>query len=261
MHGTRRVEQQWGTVITLDVRDDVGEEAIDACFAWFRRVDDLFSTWRADTEIMRFGRGELGRDEVSAEVEEVLELCESMRCESSGAFDIRVGALPGLDARPGRAPVDPSGLVKGWAVGRAGAMLREAGASCFFVSAGGDLIAAGRPDESPSGWRVGVQHPWERDRVAAVLEIADAVVATSGDYERGDHVIDPRSGRPAEGLASVTVVGPDLAIADAYATAAMVLGPVDGMLWLARRPGYEGLGITDDHRVVSTAGFDRYRVT
>jgi thiamine biosynthesis lipoprotein len=248
-------------MITLDVRDDIDETTIDGCFAWFQRVDDLFSTWRDDTEIMRLGAGTLARADVSAEVEDVLELCEAVRLESAGAFDISVGALPDLDPRPGRAPLDPSGLVKGWAVSCAGAILRDAGATNFYLSAGGDLIAAGHPDESRNGWRVGIQHPWERDRVAAVLEISDAAVATSGCYERGDHVIDPRSGRPAIGLASVTVVGPDLAIADAYATAAMVLGRVEGMVWLAGRVGYEGLGVTDDHRIVTTTGLGRYRIT
>ncbi len=92
-----------------------------------------------------------------------------------------------------------------------------------------------------------------------MLAVTDAAVATSGRYERGDHVIDPRSGLPARGLTSVTVVGPDLALADAYATAALVLGPVDGMLFLGQRVGYEGMGIGDDRAVFTTTGFDRLR--
>jgi len=90
--------------------------------------------------------------------------------------------------------------------------------------------------------------------------VTDAAVATSGRYERGDHVVDPRTGLPASGLASVTVVGPDLAIADAYATAAVALGP-EGMQWLAERPEVEAMAITDERRVVSTPGFDRYRAS
>jgi thiamine biosynthesis lipoprotein len=209
---------------------------------------------------MRIGRGELRAESASAEVREVLALCEQLRLESHGAFDISVGARPEVPSRPGIAPLDPSALVKGWAVARAGTILREAGARAFFVSAGGDLVASGYPNGSHAAWRVGVQHPWERDRVAAVLEITDAAVATSGRSERGDHIFDPRTGRPAVGLASVTVVGPDLAVADAYATAALVLGPVDGMVWLAKRVGYEGMGIGDDRVVTTTPGFDRYRV-
>ncbi len=259
VHGHRHVEEQWGTVITLDVRDEIDDGAIDACFAWFQRVDDLFSTWRPDTEIMQIGRGSLRRADAAPEVREVLDLCDNMMLRSRGTFDIAVGARAGLPPRPGRAPLDPSGLVKGWAIGKAASILRAAGATSFFVSAGGDLVAAGSPGEGV-GWRVGVQHPWERDRVAAVLEISGDAVATSGGYERCDHVVDPRSGLPASGLASVTVVGTDPAIADAYATAALVLGPVEGMRWLEAQSGYEGLGIGDDRTVTTTSGLDRYRV-
>jgi thiamine biosynthesis lipoprotein len=260
MVSVRRAVEQWGTVISLDVRDAVDETAIDACIAWFARVDDLFSTWRDDTEIMRVARGEIAAEQSDPDVRTVLELCEQMRLESDGAFDISFGARARIAPRPGLAPLDPSGLVKGWAVGRAGDLLRASGASTFFINAGGDVLTRGCPADT-DGWRLGVQHPWERDRVAAVLRLTDAAVATSGRYERGDHVIDPRSGLPVAGLASVTVVGPDLAIADAYATAAMVLGPAAGMRWLATRVGYEAMGITDDHAVVLTPGFDRYRVS
>jgi len=122
------------------------------------------------------------------------------------------------------------------------------------------VLVHGRPPGS-DGWRVGIQHPWEREHVAAVLRVTDAAIATSGRYERGDHVLDPRTGLPAAGLASVTVVGADLAVADAYATAAVVLGPEQGMRWLTTRAGYEGMGITDDRALVSTPGFHRHRVS
>ncbi len=259
MPGLRRVEEMWGTVISVDVRDDVDEHAVDACFEWFRRVDELFSTWRNDSEIMQIARGDLRREHASPEVREVLELSEQMRLESNGAFDVTAASrLRGKPAR-GQSPLDPSGIVKGWAVARAGAVLEKAGASRFFVNAGGDVLTRGHPDDAP-GWRVGIQHPWERDRVATVLSVTNAGVATSGRYERGDHVLDPRTGRPATGLASVTVVGPDLAVADAYATAAVVLGPAEGLRWLATRAGYEGMCITDNRSVLLTPGFDRYRV-
>jgi thiamine biosynthesis lipoprotein len=256
----RRVVEQWGTVISIEVRDPLPDCAIDTCVSWFGRVDDLFSTWRDDTEIMRIARGELAVADADPEVRTVLDLCEQMRLESGGAFDISYGAHARVAPRPGLAPLDPSGLVKGWAVGRAGRLLRDAGAANFFINAGGDVLTRGQPVDA-DGWRVGIQHPWERDRVATVLMTSDVAIATSGRYERGDHVIDPRTGTPAAGLASVTVVGADLAVADAYATAAVALGPGDGMRWLATRAGYEAMGITDDQEVVTTPGFSRYRVS
>lgn len=257
----RRIEEQWGTVISVDVRDPIEENVVDACFTWFQRVDDLFSTWRSDTEIMQIARGELLAENASPEVREVLALSEQMRLESNGAFDISFSARANVAPRAGLAGLDPSGIVKGWAVERAGEILRAAGASCFSVNAGGDVLTHGRPAGSPAGWRVGIQHPWDRNRLAAAVAVADGAVATSGRYERGDHVLDPHSGLPSLDLASVTVIGPDLAIADAYATATVVLGPAEGMHWLATRVGFEGMAITQRREVLLTTGFDRYRVS
>jgi FAD:protein FMN transferase len=131
-------------------------------------------------------------------------------------------------------------------------MLVEAGARNLCVHAGGDVRvrgerAPGRP------WRVGIQHPWQRDRVAAVLRTRDLAVATSGSYERGSHVVDPRTGRAPEGVLSVTVLGADLGTADAYATAAFAMG-VEGPAWTARLRDYEALTILSDGRVLSTRG-------
>ena len=254
-----RVEHLWGTAISVEVvdADCVATDTVDALYAWFERVDELFSTWRDDSEISRIGRGELAVADASPAVATVLALCDEVRVLSGGAFDVTFGARARLDPRPGLGPLDPSGLVKGWAVERAAAMLLDAGVRKFCINAGGDVVVRGRPP-AQAAWRIGIQHPWERDKVAAVVCMVDGAVATSGGYERGDHVIDPRTGQPAHGLASVTVVGRDLAIADAYATAAFALGP-DGMTWLAGRADVEAMGITDDRRVVTTPGFEQYR--
>jgi thiamine biosynthesis lipoprotein len=252
-----RVEEIWGTAIGVDVRDRMQSRILDEVFAWFRRVDDLFSTWRDDTEISRLARGELRLEDASVEVREVLRLCESVRDESRGAFDVTFGGDPRVEPRPGFAAIDPSGLVKGWALERAAEMIEGAGGRNFTLNAGGDVLTRGRPAPGTS-WRVGIQHPWTRAAVAAVVEGTELAVATSGRYERGEHIISPVTGRHPTGLMSVTVVGDDLARADGYATAAVVLGH-EGMEWIACVPGVEALGISDDRIVVTTAGFDSYR--
>jgi thiamine biosynthesis lipoprotein len=175
---------------------------IDAArvFAWLRWVDATFSTYRPDSQISRLGRGELG--DPHPLVRSVLARCEELRRETGGRFDVRAG---------GR--LDPSGFVKGWAVQRAAAF----GRGRFLIDAGGDVVLRGT-------WRVGIRHPHEHDRLAAAITVADCAVATSGAYERGPHIVDPRTGRPAYGLDSVTVVGRDLGTVDAYATAAFVGG-------------------------------------
>lgn len=257
--GTKRVEHLWGTAITLDVRDPIGGGLTDDVFRWFKRVDELFSTWRPDSEISRLGAGGLTLDQVSSEVREVLRLCDWVQEESLGAFDIRVGADSRVTAREGLGPIDPSGLVKGWALGRAADLLRAEGVANFAINAGGDVVASGHPRPG-AGWRVGIQHPWERYKVAAVVAVSGLAVATSGRYERGDHIIDPCSGTPATGLMSVTVITADPGLADAYATAALVLGE-DGPTWLSERTTVAAMVIADDRSVTVINDFDAYRVT
>jgi FAD:protein FMN transferase len=255
--GTQRVEPMWGTVISLSVLDAVDPGVIDDVFAWFRRVDDLFSTWRVDTEISRIGRGDLEVADSSPEVRSVLELCEQMRLTTNGAFDISVGASADVEPRPGLAPLDPSGLVKGWALERAVDRLVAAGVSRLCINAGGDVVVRGGVG-GDEPWQIGVQHPWQRDKVAEVLCVMNGAVATSGRAERGDHVIDPRTRRPATALMSATVVASDLAIADALATAAVAYGSI-GAPWLARVPDTAAFAITAAGDVVTTLGLDAYR--
>lgn len=250
-HGPMRVDRVMGTVVTIDVRDPgVDPAAVDAAFDLLWRVDARFSPYRPDSEVSRLVRGEVPEADVAHDLRLLLALCEDLRRTSGGAFDIRAHRP---DGRP-----DPTGIVKGWAVEDASRILDAAGASSYVVSAGGDIVSRGGP--KPGGrWRVGIRHPDDPGRVAAVLGLLDAAVATSGAYERGDHIVDPRTGRPADGLLSVTVVGPSLTLADAYATAAFAMGP-PGVRWAASRTGYEALGITADRQVLSSAGIDRLLV-
>jgi thiamine biosynthesis lipoprotein len=224
--------------VGIDVRDAVDPGAVDSAFAWLRWVDATFSTYRPDSQIARLGRGTLAAEDADPAVREVLARCETLRAETDGFFDPRA---------TGR--LDPSGLVKGWAVDRAAELLERAGARRFCINAGGDaLLRGGEP------WRVGIRHPRRPDRLAGVVEVGDGAVATSGAYERGAHVIDPHTSRPPRGVLSVTVVGPRLATADAYATAAFAMG-VRGPTWTASLDGHEAMTILAGDRVLSTPGF------
>jgi thiamine biosynthesis lipoprotein len=233
-----------GTVVSLDVRDaELPEAALDAAIAWFHDVDARFSTFRDDSEVSRLARGELRESECSRDLREVLGLCTEVERRSGGCFDIHL-----------RGRLDPSGLVKGWSVERAAEMLVRSGARNFLIGAGGDMVARGQPAPGRR-WRVGVRHPQVADQMAAVLEASDLAVATSGSYERGAHILDPRTGRAAEAVLSMTVAGPSLTYADAFATAAFVLGE-EGLGWVAGIAGYAALVITRDRRVAWTPGMD-----
>jgi FAD:protein FMN transferase len=247
--GLHRVETVMGIPVGIDVRDDgVDPAALARAFTHLRAVDAAFSPYRAGSEIRRLDAGTLAPSDARPEVRAVLARCERLRRETGGRFDVRAtGAL------------DPSGFVKGWAVDGAVSILVAAGARNVCVHAGGDVRVRG---ERALGlpWRIGVQHPDERGRLAAVLAAPPAglAVATSGAYERGEHIVDPLSGSPPRGVLSVTVAGPELGTADAYATAAFAMGR-DGPAWTASLRGYEALTILAGGRVLSTPGLAALR--
>jgi FAD:protein FMN transferase len=242
--GSRRVEQIMGMPILVDVRDQaVGDRTLDAVFAWFHAVDARFSTYRPGSEIERINRGELALEDAHPDVREVLGRCEELRLETRGYFDVRL-------ASGGR--IDPSGLVKGWSVDRAAELLEAAGARNYAVSAGGDIRVLGGGLPEPA-WSVGIEHPELPDKIAKALLLDRGAIATSGAYARGAHIVDPHTLRPPQGVLSVTIVGPQLGTADAYATAAFAMGAA-GPAWTARLPqgGYEACTILADGRVLCT---------
>lgn len=244
--GVHRVEQVMGMAILVDIRDPhVSTDAVDSVFDWFRLVDETFSTYKPGSAICRLGRGDLSVADAPPDVAEVLDRCEALRVETSGYFDARATG-----------ELDPSGYVKGWSVERAVASLERAGAKNFAIYAGGDIAVRGRPlpDER---WLVGIRHPHLPDQVAAVIAANDLAIATSGAYARGDHVVDPHTGRPPSGLLSMTIAGRDLAKADAYATAAFAMGSA-GPSWAAGLDGYEAMAITTDETTLSTPGFPAF---
>jgi thiamine biosynthesis lipoprotein len=249
--GAHRIESVMGTVVSIDVRDAaVPAGVIDAAIAWLHEVDERFSPFREDSEISLIGAGILAEADAHPHVRTVLELTDALALETDGAFDARRWRDDGR--------VDPTGLVKGWSIQVAAEALTAAGLHDFSIAAGGDIVARGGPAPGVD-WRVGIRHPDRHDRVAAVLTVRDLAIATSAAYERGAHIRDPRSGRTADGIRSMTVVGPSLTLADAYATAAYVLGR-DGLDWVDARPGYAAYAIGWDDRVRWTAGMDRHLV-
>lgn len=248
------VESVMGTTVSLDIVDSHDRTLVDELVAWFHEVDGEFSPYKDHSPISRIGRGELAPTdpEVSNDVREVLQRCGELAEETDGVFD--VWSLPS----PNGTRFDPCGYVKGWSVQRAATLLRERGVVDYCLNAGGDVLVGGR-DHGGAPWRVGIRHPDDPMQVAMVMNATGPLaVATSGAYERGAHIVDPRDGRAAHALASATVIGPDLADADAYATTLYVMGE-QGLFWLAERPGYSGCVITRDGRIVSTEQFNGHR--
>jgi thiamine biosynthesis lipoprotein len=228
-----------GTVVTIDIYGEstgCGPEVswgLARARATLQRADAIFSTWKADSPMSRLRRGEITREEAPAEVAEVLDLCAVAREISGGWFD--PWAMPG--------GVDPTGYVKGWAAQRALAALDSYEISGAMVNAAGDIASFGGP-EPTEPFRIGIVDPLSPSQLACVVELTGAI-ATSGSYERGEHLIDPHSRRPTTRAASASVTGPDLGLADALATALAVAGE-EGLEVIGALENYEALVISFD---------------
>jgi FAD:protein FMN transferase len=228
-----------------DAPDDAIAEAVDVVFTEIERLEQIFSTFRTDSELSRVNRGELHVLDAGPEIAEVLDACTWLEHQSRGAFTVR---RPDAPER-----LDLAGFAKGWITERAAGALAAHGLAHWYVGAGGDVITCGTPEEGRP-WRVGVAHPLQPGATVAMLELSGGAVATSGTAERGAHLWDGRSGGAAVALASMTVVGPDLAWADAFATTAFVMG-ADGVDWVRTLQGYEALAVTLEGKLLRTPGW------
>lgn len=235
----RHVEFCMGTAFSIDVRSPgVARSAVVEAVGWLHRVDETFSTYRADSEISRFGRGELALADCVPEVREVLRRCSEFEQQTDGYFSAYAS---------GR--LDPSGYVKGWAIERASDILTCAGSLNHCVNGGGDVQCVGSAG-ADQPWRVGVADPLNPAQLVGVAIGERMAVATSGSIERGSHILDPHDGSSPDALLSVSVVGRSLSLVDAYATAAFAMGS-RAQQWLSQLPDIDWLIVHADGQVRS----------
>lgn len=239
-----------GMPITITVADPrVTSGDFVRIFDYFRSVDQQFSTYRDTSEISKINRHELEPSNYSPDMAMILALCEETKRDSGGWFDIKT---------PGGA-LDPSGLVKGWAIYQAAQLLVKNGWPNFCVEAGGDIEARGR-NAAGEPWRVGIRNPLSAPRVEVVkvLAVTDRGVATSGTYLRGQHIYNPKApGQTITDIVSLTVVGPNIYEADRFATAAFAMGR-NGINFIEQRPNLEGYMIDRAGQATMTTGFPAY---
>lgn len=228
----------------------IGKEVISAledAFAYLVAVDERFSTYKDESEISRFNRGELALEDASAQMKEVFALAEQTKRETAGYFDIR---------KPDRS-IDPSGIVKGWAIKKAAGLIRDAGHEHYFVNAGGDIAMSGMNTEGKP-WSIGIRHPFKHDEIVRVVYPGDKGIATSGSYLRGAHIYNPHAPEdPLDEIVSLTVIGPDVLEADRFATAAFAMGK-GGIEFIERLSGFEAYAIDARGKAVMTTGFLAY---
>lgn len=290
-----------GTIVDVTVVGprDKAKTAVEAVFDEMKRIDSLTS-FHSPSELTRInaaaGKGPVAVNrEVLALIDQSLEFAAT----SKGAFDPTMGPVSRLwhfsgegEARVPEAEeirtaltktgwqkvsvdlaagtvslaekgmlIDLGGIAKGYALDRAGSVLKKLGVSAALINAGGNILALGEKGPGKP-WRVGVQDPRNPTGIAAVLAVKDRYVATSGDYERFiekdgtryHHILDPRTGYPSRGAQSVTVITSDGATGDALSTAAFVLGPEEGLKLIESTPHAEGLIIDSQGNRSTTSG-------
>ena len=240
--GTRII---MGMLIAVTISDEgAGTSDIAAVFDLFTQIDRQFSPFRPDSEVSRLNRGEVA--EPSAEMREIFALADATRKDSRGYFNIW---------RPDGV-LDPSGIVKGWAIARAARSLRDKGFENFCIDAGGDIQCHGKKADGED-WRVGIRNPFCKDEIVKVLCPRGAGVATSGTYQQGAHIYDPHSGATAEEIVSLTVIGPDILEADRFATAAFAMGR-RGIGFIEGLADFEGYEIDAGGMARMTSGLKAY---
>ncbi len=235
-----------GMPVTVEIVDyGATSEDIQSVLAYFHYIDGKFSTYKSDSEISRINRGEVNDSDYSSEMRKVLALSKETRELTGGYFDINL-----------KRALDPSGLVKGYAIWEGSQILKKKGYRNFYVEIAGDVQTFGKNRKGES-WRVGIQNPFNLKEIIKVLKISNKGIATSGNYQRGEHILNPKTQLPAGEIAGLTVIGPNIYEADRFATAAFAMGE-RGIGFIEKLKGFEGYMIRNNQTAVMTSGFSKY---
>ncbi len=229
--------------IVLDDSKAKGKD-IEEIFNYFRKIDEVFSTYKKESEISKINSGTLTFSKAGGEVKKIFRLSEQTKKETNGFFNIEIDGK-----------IDPSGIVKGYAIWQAGEKLKAKGYKNFYVEIAGDMQVCGLLRGKK--WKVGVENPFNRMEIVKVLEITDKGVATSGNYIRGVHIYDPITRLEADEVASVTVIADNVYDADRFATAAFAMGK-KGIYFLEDKSNMEAYMILKNKKAISTSGFEKF---
>ncbi len=291
-----RTEFALDTVVNVTVYGAKNQAVLDDCFAEIERLEALLSATRENSDVARLNAADGQAVRVAQETVDLLTLAARVSSLSDGAFDVTIRPVSKLWNFTADTPVVPvesaltealalvdyrrvtingnavsvegeielGGIAKGYIADRVHDVLREHGVRSALIDLGGNIVAVG--DKGGKPFRIGIKDPNNTGALAAVLQVNDTSVVTSGSYERGftldgvryHHLLDPKTGMPVQnGLASVTVVCESSALADALSTACFVLGEEKARVLLAAFPEAEALFIDNDGTLSVTDGLQK----
>lgn len=237
----------WDMPVTVEIADKHSVRTdIEEIYSYFKYIDLKFSTFRKDSEITAINDGRLKISDSSKDMKVVFKLAEKTKKETNGFFDIKQNGKYNL-----------SGLVKGWAIYQGVEILKKKGFRNFYIEAGGDLQSFGKNNHKKP-WSVGIRNPFKLKEIIKVINPKNKGVATSGTYERGNHIYNPKTGnKAAHDIVSLTVIGPNIYEADRLATAAFAMGRT-GINFIENLPGFEGYMIDKTGIATLTSGFEKF---
>lgn len=218
---------------------------IKEIFDYYKKLDATFSTYKDTSEVQRINRGEVVAGRYSSELRKILRLSQKTKQQTEGYFDVYFNGK-----------LDPSGIVKGYAIHNAAKMLEEKGYNNFYVEIAGDIEARGKNLQGKK-WGVGIKNPFNPKQIIKIVHVSNKGVATSGNYARGPHIFNPVTKKKAESIASITVIGPNIYEADRFATAAFAMGK-EGIYFIEKQKRLEGYMVTLDKIGTYTSGFKNY---
>lgn len=232
--------------VTIEVvGPNITQEIFDEVFDYLISVDERFSTYKKNSEITLYNEGKISKSDLSEDMKKIFELSLDMKNKTNGFFDIVYGGK-----------TDPSGLVKGWAIYNAAKILREKGFKNFYVEIAGDIEIAGLNSEGEK-WAIGIRNPFNKNENVKVLHLSDVGIATSGTYENGEHIYNPKENNKANEIISMTIIGPNVYEADCFATASFAMGK-NGINFIEKNPTFAGYMIGHDGMATFTSNFKKY---
>ncbi len=233
--------------VIIDVNEtNIDKSVFDKVFEYLRYIDNKFSTYKNNSEIEKINRQEIHYDEYSKDMKTILKLSEKTKKETNGYFDIKHNDK-----------LDPSGIVKGFAIHKACQILKKSGYKNYYIEIAGDIEISGL-NQDRKKWRVGIENPFSRGEIIKVLELTNKGIATSGKYIRGEHIWNNTKDQTKNEAISITVISNNVYNADRFATAAFAMGE-KGILFIEKLRNTEGYMVMNNKKAIFTSGFEKYQ--